>query len=55
MNAVDFEKEKKDYMLLMQTLRIQGNNKVSINKNVSQDTWNFGAPLGSFECSNKVK
>ena len=55
MNAIDVEKEKKDYMLLMQTLCIQGNNKVSVNKKISQDTWNFGAPLGDFECSNKVE
>ncbi|WP_298769913.1 hypothetical protein [uncultured Fibrobacter sp.] len=54
MAMIDVEKEKKNYEQLMESLNLQEKKEVlRLNNGISQDSWNFGVPIGNFECSNK--
>lgn len=56
MTVIDVEKEKKNYERLVNLLNLKEYKKgICLDKNISQDTWNFGVSLGNFECSNKLK
>ena len=57
----EYEKEKKSFEMLIQSLNFQDANiyskqdAICVDGGISQDTWNFGVSLGEFKCSNKAE